>query len=313
MAMVLQGRDSAYETDLFAPIVSAVQSGFTGTRAGQRDIRIVADHIRASTFILSEGVVPSNEGRGYIPRRLLRKAIATGTQAGGADFDLGNVASVVIDHMRPTYPQLAVGRDRTLDLVAREQRDFGRVVRRGLDRLATLDTGPGFEVTGEDAFTLFATHGMPVALIRDSAAERGGSLDEPQFAELFAEHRELSRGTAAEPGGGPGQSARAGAELEVIAALDLPPTRFLGHHDLTAPGTVIALAGPHGRPDALTAGDSGLAGFDQTPFYAEGGGQGGHTRQIRRPRPPARATRAPSATPRHPHAIQSTAATRSPG
>src|SRR5258706_151493 len=84
---------------------------------------------------------------------------------------LRGVASAVIDHMRGTYPQLAAGRDRTLDLMAREQHDFGRVVRRGLDRLAALDTGPGFEVTGEDAFTLFATHGMPADLIRDFAAE----------------------------------------------------------------------------------------------------------------------------------------------
>src|SRR5258708_12365058 len=98
MAMVLQGRDSAYETDLFAPIVSAVQSGFAGTRAGQRDIRIVADHIRASTFILSEGVVPSNEGRGYIPRRLLRKAIATATQPAPPDFHLATLPNRVIDH-----------------------------------------------------------------------------------------------------------------------------------------------------------------------------------------------------------------------
>jgi alanyl-tRNA synthetase len=168
------------------------------------------------------------------------------------------------------------------------------VVRRGLDRLAALDTGPGFEVTGEDAFTLFATHGMPVDLIRDFAAERGGSLDERRFADLFAEHRELSRGTergglggsplrastAAEPGGGPGRDARAGAGPEAFAALNLPPTRFLGHHDLTATGEVIALAGPHGLADTLTAGDSGLAVFDQTPFYAEGGGQVGDTGQV---------------------------------
>jgi alanyl-tRNA synthetase len=91
MAMVLQGRDSAYETDVFAPIVKAVQAAFAGTGAGQRDIRIVADHVRASIFILSEGVTPSNEGRGYIPRRLLRKAIATATQAGAGDFDLSRL------------------------------------------------------------------------------------------------------------------------------------------------------------------------------------------------------------------------------
>jgi len=152
-----------------------------------------------------------------------------------------------------------------------------------------------------------------VDLIRDFAAGRGGSLDEPRFAELFAEHRELSRGTAAGPGGGPGQKARAGAELEVIAALDLPPTRFLGHHDLTATGTIIELAGPHGPADALTAGDSGLAVFDQTPFYAEGGGQVGDTGQIRTPGLSARVTDTQSADGYHVHAIEVTAGSLSVG
>src|SRR5580698_1177147 len=141
MAMVLQDRDSAYETDLLAPVVAAAESALAGSGAGQRDIRIVADHVRASTFILSEGVVPSNEGRGYIPRRLLRKVIAVATQAGAADFDLAEVADAVIGRMGDHYPQLVSGRDRILDLLAREQRDFGRVVRRGLDRLAALATG----------------------------------------------------------------------------------------------------------------------------------------------------------------------------
>src|ERR1700691_3024546 len=180
MAMVLQDGDSAYETDLFAPVVAAVESALAGSSAGQRDVRIVADHVRASTFMLSEGVVPSNEGRGYIPRRLLRKVIAITTQAGAADFDLRDVASTVIDHMRGNYPQLAQRRDQILDLLAREQRDFGRVVRRGLDRLNELSTGEGFQISGDAAFNLFATHGMPADLIRDFAAERGGRLDEPQ-------------------------------------------------------------------------------------------------------------------------------------
>ncbi len=290
MAMVLQGRDSAYETDLFAPIVAAVRSALAGTGAGERDVRIVADHVRASTFILSEGVVPSNEGRGYIPRRLLRKVIAIVTQAGAADFDLRDVADAVIGQMGRSYPQLADGRDRTMDLLAREQRDFGRVVRRGLDRLAALAVGPGFKITGDEAFRLFATHGMPVDLVRDFAAERGGSLDERRFGELFAEHRELSRGAAAGPVTGAGTDPQAGAGPDVIAALGATTTRFRGHRQLTATGRVIALAGPRGPADSLAAGESGLAVFDQTPCYAEGGGQVGDTGQITAPGLSARVT-----------------------
>jgi alanyl-tRNA synthetase len=117
MSMVLQGCGSVYETDLFVPIVAAVGSALAGTSASQRDIRLVADHVRASTFILGEGVAPSNEGRGYIPRRLLRTAIATATQAGAGDFDLGDVASAVIGHMRHAYPRLGENRDRILALL----------------------------------------------------------------------------------------------------------------------------------------------------------------------------------------------------
>jgi alanyl-tRNA synthetase len=290
MAMVLQGRDSAYETDLFAPIVAAVRSALAGTGAGERDVRIAADHIRASTFMLSEGVVPSNEGRGYIPRRLLRKVIAIATQAGAADFDLRDVADAVIAQLRHAYPQLAAGRDRTMDLLAREQRDFGRVVRRGLDRLGALTAGPGFEITGDEAFTLFATHGMPVDLIRDFAAERGGSVDERRFAERFAEHRELSRGAGAGPGTAADRDARAEADPDAVAAFGVTTTRFVGHGQLTATGQVIGLAGPHGPAGRLAAGQSGLAVFDQTPCYAEGGGQVGDTGQITAPGLSARVT-----------------------
>jgi alanyl-tRNA synthetase len=310
MAMVLQGCDSAYETDLFAPVVAAVESALAGSGAGQRDIRIVADHVRASTFILSEGVVPSNEGRGYIPRRLLRKVIAITTQAGAADFDLRDVAAVVIDRMHGSYPQLAEGRDRTMDLLAREQREFGRVVRRGLDRLAALADRPGFEITGEDAFTLFATHGMPADLIRDFAAERGGSLDERRFAELFAEHRKLSRGSGPglTPGTGLGHSpdAPGGPHPDAIAALDLPPSRFLGHQQLTATAQVQALAGVDGVAGALAAGKTGLVVFDQTPFYAEGGGQVGDTGQITGPGLSGRITDTQGTEGRHVHTVHVT-------
>jgi alanyl-tRNA synthetase len=317
MSMVLQSCGSVYETDLFVPIVAAVGSALAGTSASQRDIRLVADHVRASTFILGEGVAPSNEGRGYIPRRLLRTAIATATQAGAGDFDLGDVASAVIGHMRHAYPRLGENRDRILALLAREQRDFGRVVRRGLDQLSALATSPGFEISGEDAFALFATHGMPADLIRDFAAGRGGSLDEERFAELFAEHRELSRGAAARPAGGTGhdagQQAPVTVDPELIAAAGPEPTRFLGHQELTAGARVLALAGPHGLASELIAGQRGLAIFDQTPFYAEGGGQIGDTGQVTAPGMAASVRDTRNADGRHVHVLEVTSGVLQPG
>jgi alanyl-tRNA synthetase len=182
------------------------------------------------------------------------------------------------------------------------------VVRRGLDRLAALATGPGSQISGDEAFRLVATHGMPADLIRDFAAERGGSIDERRFAELLAEHRELSRGAAPGPEPGPGDvpGETALADRDVIAALDLAPTRFLGHAELTAPARVIALVGPDGPSDSLPPGQRGLAVFDQTPFYAEGGGQVGDTGLITGPALTARVTGTWSADGRHVHDVEVT-------
>ena len=204
--------------------------------------------------------------------------------------------------MRDHYPQLAQTRDRTLDLLAREQRDFGRVVRRGLDRLAALDTGPGFEITGEDAFTLFTTHGMPADLIRDFAADRGGTVDERRFGELFAEHRELSRGPTADTG----HYARSTPGPDLIASINASPTLFLGHHELISTAQVVALLGAHGPAETLAAGDSGFAVFDQTPFYAEGGGQVGDTGRITGSGLSARVTDTQNADGYYLHAVEVT-------
>jgi alanyl-tRNA synthetase len=313
MAMVLQGRDSVYETDLFAPIVAAARSALAGTSAGERDIRIVADHIRASAFILGEGVAPSNEGRGYIPRRLLRTAIATATQAGAGSVGLGQVASAAIDQLAGSYPRLGEGRDRILGLLGREERDFGRVVRRGLDRLSGLAAAPGFEISGEDVFALYATHGMPVDLIRDFAASRGGSLDERRFAELFTEHRALSRASRARSGAGPGQGSAGAVDPDLVAAAGPEPTRFLGHDELTSRASVIALSGPFGLASRLTAGEHGLAVFDQTPCYAEGGGQVGDTGQLTAPGGTAAVLDTQNSDGRYVHAIEVTSGALQPG
>ncbi|HEY2549904.1 MAG TPA: alanine--tRNA ligase [Streptosporangiaceae bacterium] len=311
MSMVLQGCESAYESDLLAPVVGAAVAA-VGGGAGQRDIRVIADHLRAATFILGEGVAPSNEGGGYIPRRLMRKALATAALAGRPDADLTLVADAVIDRMSGAYPMLRERRGAIIGLLAAEQHDFGQLVRRGLDRLAALASGSDFVISGDDAFALFATHGMPVDLIRDFATGQGGSVDEERLAELLARHRELSRGPApastGEASGGP-------AALPQQLAADLPagPTSFLGHQQLAADAEVLAVAvGDHLVPE-LTAGQRGLMVADQTPCYAEGGGQIGDTGEITGPGLTALVTDTRQDGGRHVHHIEVIEGTLRPG
>src|SRR5690349_5877586 len=323
MAMVLQGRDSVYETDLFEPVTAAARA-VLGPAAADRDVRVVADHVRSAAFILGEGVTPSNEGRGYIPRRLLRTAIAHAVRTPGAPggSDLREVASAAIGVLGPHYPALAAQRDTVLALLGTEQRDFGAVVRRGLDQLAALGTGPGGRVSAQDAFTLHATHGLPIDLIRDFAAGRGGSVDEAGFAELQAGHRERSRagggrgdGGAPGPGpGGPGPEALRPEALRTVAASGPPPTEFLGYGQTSATGRLLALASLDGQPVTdLTAGERGLAVADRTPFYAEGGGQVGDTGLLTTPGGTAGVLDTQSAAGRYVHLVEVTNGELRPG
>jgi len=311
MAMVLQGRESVYETDVFAPVTAAARA-VLGSAAAERDVRVVADHVRSAAFILGEGVTPSNEGRGYIPRRLLRTAIAHAVRASGSPSGLREVASAAIGVLGPHYPALAAQHGTVLALLDAEQRDFGAVVRRGLDQLAALGTGPGGQVSAQDAFTLHATHGLPVDLIRDFAAGRGGSVDEAGFARLQAEHRERSRangGSHSRPGGGrDGGPGMAGVDPEALrraAASGPPPTEFLGYSQISGTGRLLALAGLDGQPvTGLAAGERGLVCADRTPFYAEGGGQVGDTGELTTPGGSAAVLDTQSAAGRHVHLVE---------
>ena len=311
MAMVLQGRDSVYETDLFEPVTAAARA-VLGPAAADRDVRVVADHVRSAAFILGEGVTPSNEGRGYIPRRLLRTAIAHAVRASSDGSGLREVASAAIGVLGPHYPALAAQHGTVLALLDAEQRDFGAVVRRGLDQLAALGTGPDGQVSAQDAFTLHATHGLPVNLIRDFAAGRGGSVDEAGFARLQAEHRERSRATGgshSRPGGsrdgGPGMAGVDPEALRRAAASGPPPTEFLGYGQISATGRLLALASLDGQPvTGLAAGVRGLAVADRTPFYAEGGGQVGDTGELTTAGGTAHVLDTQSAAGRHVHLVE---------
>jgi alanyl-tRNA synthetase len=296
-----------YETDVFAPVTAAARA-VLGSAAAERDVRVVADHVRSAAFILGEGVAPSNEGRGYIPRRLLRTAIAHAVRASSSGSGLREVASAAIGVLGPHYPALAAQHGTVLALLDAEQRDFGAVVRRGLDQLAALGTGPGGQVSAQDAFTLHATHGLPVDLIRDFAAGRGGSVDEAGFARLQAEHRERSRATGGrgdERDGGPGPDGLDPAVLRTVAAAGPPPTEFLGYGQISATGQLLALASLDGQPvTGLAAGERGLAVPGRTPFYAEGGGQVGDTGELTTAGGLAHVLDTQSAAGRHVHLVE---------
>lgn len=282
MAMVLAGAESVYDTDALLPLMAHI-AGQLGTADKTTDRRI-ADHMRAATFILAEGVVPSNEGRGYIPRRLIRKCIALTVRAGKQSFDYDGLTDLVIAHSGDFYPHLREQRQLVLDSVARERAEFERVIERGLMRLDSLCKDAPFVVAGRDAFALFATFGMPLDLIRDFVHERGGTVEEESYLAEFRTHQDVSRGTR--KSASQASVADLGALYRSIADQS-GPVDFVGYDTLSATGRLRAIANQHdaahGRVDQVLAGDAVELILSRTPAYAEAGGQVGDTGAVTGP------------------------------
>jgi alanyl-tRNA synthetase len=169
LTMTLNGQRTVYDTDLLAPVLGVVQQVLGETGEVLPRHRVITDHLRSAVFVLAEGVRPSNEGRGYIPRRLIRRSLTVARRSGVPEPDLAAVAEAVIGRLGPHYPRLAERRDEVLSLLEDERRDFGRAARRGLDHLEGL-LASGRAVSGSDAFRLFATYGLPVEVTRELAA-----------------------------------------------------------------------------------------------------------------------------------------------
>jgi alanyl-tRNA synthetase len=267
LTMALNELPTVYETDLLAPILSLVRE-LLGERDGepQPTHRLVTDHLRAATFVLAEGVRPSNEGRGYVARRLIRKAM-TAVRRGGDDFDLAAVVGEVVDRFGPHYPLLARRRSDVLKLLQEERDDFARALHRGLERLDELSAAG--KVTGRDAFRLFATYGLPFEITRDLAAERGVAVDEQGFQEEFRHHQEVSRA----------RDAAGGALLSPTDPLPdfpvPPPDHFVGYDRLALRAPILGIFAGGQPKDAAGGGDEVEVLTERTPFYAEGGGQVG--------------------------------------
>jgi alanyl-tRNA synthetase len=267
MAAILQEVPSVYDVDHVRPLIALAEelSGhdYDESEAVTRAMRIVADHSRGAAFLIADGVVPSNEDRGYILRRIMRRAIQQGNTLGLEAPWLGQFAARVIELMGETYPELVAERENITRWVNDEEESFGRTLVRGEQMLARLvvearAAGTSW-IEAEDAFKLHDTYGFPYDLTKELLAEQGLAVDDEGFAELMEEQRTRARTGAATAHGSEDRHDK----VQAFAAAT-PPSRFVGYETLSATTGVAAI-----EPE----GERALLKLEDSPFYAEGGGQ----------------------------------------
>jgi alanyl-tRNA synthetase len=275
MATVLQGVESVFDTDLLRPLVDLAEElsgrSYDADQATARAMRIVADHSRGAAAMIADGVVPSNEDRGYVLRRILRRAIHRGRSLGIESPFMERFAGRALEILGPTYPELAAHSDTVMRWVTDEEESFGRTLERGTEMLADLIRHAHEDRTSwieaEDAFKLHDTYGFPYDLTKELLAEQGLSVDDDGFEELMEEQRSRARmGTATAHG----SEDHHGAVLSFASAA--PPSRFVGYEKLRAETSLLAVQGDDGRA---------LVKLEESPFYAEGGGQVADSGEVR--------------------------------
>ena len=272
VASILQGVETNYEIDLFEPIFAAIwdrarvpaqeRNEHTNRTASQ----VVADHIRAATFMVFDGVVPSNEGRGYVLRKIIRRALRFGKKLGIEGPFFADLAPAVLDAMQDAYPELRPEMTRIQKVIRREESQFSLTLTLGLKQLEASDVSSG-RLAGTEIFKLYDTFGFPVDLVEDWCKERDLHCDLDGFQKELGEQK--AKGRAAMKT----HDVRIQGDLAVL--VDLPPTQFLGYEQETVEDAkVVALFdAEHRRVESLK--DHGFVVLDKTPFYAESGGQVG--------------------------------------
>ncbi len=273
---------SVYDTVLFRPLIERIEE-LSGKKYGEtpetdRAIRIVAEHSRAVTFLIGDErtpVVPSNEERGYVCRRMLRRAVYFGRRALGIEGPfLATLADTVIAGMKDSYPELERQQKFVREIIGPEERRFDETLHRGLERLEeTIEASAGGEqVAGADAFLLHDTYGFPIELTREIAAEHGFTVDEAGFETAMADQRERARAAA---GGSDAVAADA-----LYSSLVSDATVFTGYDELESQTEVVAIVTGGAGTDAAESGAEVELFLERTPFYPEGGGQVGDRGEI---------------------------------
>ena len=271
VSAVMQGVHSNYEIDLFRNLIAAAAK-VTGTSdLASNSLRVIADHVRATSFLIADGVLPSNEGRGYVLRRIMRRAIRHGFMLGQRQPFFHTLVRTLEQEMGVAYPELTAQRTHIEKVILQEEERFAETLAQGM---ALLDTAIGAlggkqEIPGETVFRLYDTYGFPVDLTNDIARERGLSIDEPGFEAAMNAQRAMSRAAS-----------KFNVDLRGDLSVD-SQTSFVGYDGETGQGRVVAMfrGKDAGRPNCK-AGEEGQVVLDVTPFYAESGGQVGDAGEL---------------------------------
>ncbi|WP_433597833.1 alanine--tRNA ligase [Nocardia sp. CA-135953] len=275
IALLLQGVDNVYETDLLRPIIDKAEE-LTGRSYGvehedDRRFRVIADHARTSAMLIADGVNPGNEGRGYVLRRLLRRIVRSARLLGADKPVIGEFMKVVSELMSPSYPELATDFARIENVAVGEETAFLKTLNTGsrlfADAVDEVAAKGGKTIPGSDAFKLHDTYGFPIELTLEMAAEAGLSVDEEGFRSLMAEQRKMAKEDA--------QARKHGhADLSIYKELvDRGATEFTGFDELTSEAHVLALIADGVRVPTATIGQDIEVILDRSPLYAESGGQ----------------------------------------
>ncbi|GCE18209.1 alanine--tRNA ligase [Dictyobacter kobayashii] len=276
LTMVLQGKESVFDTDLLRTIIDRFAL-ITNTPYGQNaksdtSLRVIGDHGRALVFLAADGVLPSNEGRGYIFRRILRRAVRHGKLLGLDKPFLAEAANTVIDLMGDYYTELKTQRERIIEVLSLEEKKFSQTLNTGLsllnDLLAELKEQHKTVIPGEEVFRLYDTHGFPVELTQEIAGEQGFSIDTSGFEQSMQRQQERSRAGASNTFA---QAQDDQALTEILKRQGT--TEFLGYTGLVGSSKVVAMVVNGEEVTEISAPQQALVILDKTPFYAESGGQ----------------------------------------
>ena len=262
LAAILQGVHSNYEIDLFQALIVAAARETATADLSSPSLRVIADHIRACAFLITDGVIPSNEGRGYVLRRIIRRALRHGYKLGQAKPFFHRLVADLDMQMGDAYPELRAARERVTEALRTEEERFGETLSHGMAILERALADGGDRLDGALAFQLYDTYGFPLDLTADVCRERGVSVDEAGFEAAMERQRTQAR-------------AAGRFKASDVLAYAGPKTRFCGYQRLSGRAHIVALYREGAPVERLGAGEAGIVVLDETPFYAESGGQVG--------------------------------------